>query len=123
MNMPRFTAEVSVYKSTRLYRGYSGRTRLGTASNVVAAASECEIACGVADAAALAICAALGFPLGIPCSIVAQAAAVACLASCQGGGGGGGGGGGCCPPGKRCCGSCASGKCDDFCVGPHQSCP
>jgi large repetitive protein len=40
-----------------------------------------------------------------------------------GGGGGGGGGGGCCPRGKRCCGSCESGNCDDVCVGPGQSCP
>jgi hypothetical protein len=44
-----------------------------------------------------------------------------------GGNGGGTGGGGCCPAGKRCCGSCVkvSGRlsCDDFCVGPHQSCP
>ena len=29
---------------------------------------------------------------------------------------------GCCPPGRSCCGSCASGKCDDICIGPGQSC-
>ncbi len=29
----------------------------------------------------------------------------------------------CCPSGRRCCGSCASGRCDDVCVGPDQSCP
>ena len=29
----------------------------------------------------------------------------------------------CCPPGWRCCGSCASGECDDVCVRPGQSCP
>ncbi len=44
------------------------------------------------------------------------------LTPCSGGGGGGGGGG-CCPPGRRCCGSCASGRCDDACIGPGQSCP
>jgi hypothetical protein len=30
---------------------------------------------------------------------------------------------GCCPPGYRCCGSCATGRCDDRCVRPPQVCP
>lgn len=29
----------------------------------------------------------------------------------------------CCPPGKRCCGSCETGRCDDVCIGPGQQCP
>jgi hypothetical protein len=78
--MPGFTAEISVHKSTRTYPGYSRRTRLGAASIVVAAASDCETACGAADLAALAFCATLGFPAGLICSAIAQAAAVACLA-------------------------------------------
>jgi hypothetical protein len=27
---------------------------------------------------------------------------------------------GCWPPGRRCCGSCASGRCDDVCIGPRM---
>jgi hypothetical protein len=29
----------------------------------------------------------------------------------------------CCPLGKRCCGSCDAGRCDDACVRPGQQCP
>jgi hypothetical protein len=29
----------------------------------------------------------------------------------------------CCPSGWHCCGSCASGRCDDICVPPGRLCP
>ena len=35
MALPTFNAEASLYRSLRLYRGYSGRATLDTASNVV----------------------------------------------------------------------------------------
>jgi hypothetical protein len=138
MNMPALAAEASLYKSTSLYRGYAGRSRLDTASNVVTAANACEIACGVADAAAIAACALLG-PWAVPCWAAAQAATVVCLSRCQGGGGNSGGSSGhggppppppiCdgtrCLPGQICCrcenvgAECLSpGLCDRLCRQP-----
>jgi hypothetical protein len=91
MSVPTFTAEASLYKSIRFYRGRSG-TGLDTASHVVLADTACEIACGVGDAICLAACSGAG-PLAPLCWAGCQAATVACLLRCQDGGGGGGGGG------------------------------
>ena len=120
MSIPTFAAEASLYKSTRLYRGYGGRTRLDTASNVVAAASDCEIACGVADATCLAACTASG-PFTPLCWAGCQVATVLCLSRCQGGGGDPS----CCPPGTTCsCGGhCFSGLCTGICLPPGAACP
>src|SRR5262249_26239439 len=82
-----FTAEVSLYKSTRLYRGHSGRTRLDTASNVVPADTACEKSCGVADAICLVVCAATSGPFFPLCAGACEAGTVACLLGCQVGGG------------------------------------
>jgi hypothetical protein len=101
MTMPGFSAETSTYKSTDLYRRYGVAASIIGAPKVNPAQTDCE-------------------PL---CAAACTAATVACLVKCQGGDGDGGGGGGCCPPGRTCCGSCASGKCDDACIGPGQSCP
>jgi hypothetical protein len=133
MNIPGFTSEASLYKSTSVYRGHSGGTRLDTASNVVAAASDCEIACGVADLACLTGCSIF---LGPICAFLCQVGTVACLEACQGGGGSGGGGGGggggtggpCgCPQGTKCCGGCTkvSGHlvCNDECIKKGEVCP
>jgi hypothetical protein len=120
MSVPTFTAEVSLYKSTRLYRGHSGRTRVDTASNVVPADTTCEIGCGVADGICLGLCTASGpfFPL---CAAACQTATVACLLNCQDGGGDPS----CCPPGTtcRCGGHCISGLCTGVCLSPGAACP
>lgn len=122
MKVPGFTAEASLYKSTRLYHGYSGRTRLDTASDVVPAQSDCEIACGIADVVCLAACTFLG-PFAPLCWAGCTAATVVCLSECQGGGGPPP----CCPLGKscRCGGTCVPGKgcVDGMCLGPNEVCP
>lgn len=116
MSMPTLAAGAALYKSTGSYRGYSGRTRLDTASNVMAAATACEIGCGIADAACLVGCAFLG-PFGGPCAIGCTAATALCIVECNSGGGGGGGGGGPPPPDCTTTG-CRPGAVCCECVGP-----
>ena len=122
MTLPGHTAEVSLYRSKRPYGGDTRRGRSTAAGIVAQDCSEdcardwmlCNIGCGAGSAGvgALICLGVCGVVLGI------------CFNKCPVPGGGGvGGGGGCCPPGRRCCGSCATGRCDDVCVGPHQSCP
>lgn len=131
MNMPGFTAETSLYKTHAHYRLIGGLVR---GSGVVPQQSDCEIACGVADAACLIGCIASGpfYPL---CASACTVATVICLGGCQegsgggGGVGGGGGGGQCgCPRNNKCCGFCVKepGKplfCDGDCVPRNLQCP
>lgn len=69
MNMLGFTAEASLYKWTRLYRGYSGRARLDTASAVVAAAPPCfshvQKCCGQLNPDGT--CDGICWPKNLPC--------------------------------------------------------
>jgi hypothetical protein len=129
MPVPKFTAETSLYKSIRLYCGYSGRTGLDTTSSVVAAAISCEVACGVADVACLGACSLAG-PFAPLCWAGCQAATVACLLNCQDGDGGSGGGGGGtggphpigCKFGEKCCERDRDGNC--LVCAPHNGeCP
>ncbi len=134
INIPGFTAETSLYKTSTHYRLLGALIR---GSGVVPQQSDCEIACGIADAACLTACIASGpfYPL---CASACTAATVLCLSQCQDGGGGsggggtgggGGGGGQCgCPRNNKCCGSCVKepGKplfCDGDCVPRNLQCP
>jgi hypothetical protein len=99
MNMPSLAGEASLYRSTNLYRGYTGTTTLGPISDVVAADTACEAACAAADVALLVGCSFLG-PFAPACYAAATAATVLCLSRCQGDGGDGSGGGG--PPPRDC---------------------
>src|SRR5262249_41910762 len=81
MHMPRFTAEASVYRTSKTYQAANG-TLAGNASAMVIP-QQCRLICRL-------VCPP-------PPS--------------------------CCPPGQMCCGSCASGRCDDVCISPGQSCP
>jgi hypothetical protein len=135
MNMPRFAAEASLYKTTRWYSGYSGIAGLNTASAVVAADanSDCIGICLLAAEGAAVACAWSG-PGIYACLLADVLATWACVNGCPPPSNGGGGGGGpppplCCPPGTQCkCG----GKCvmvggrltcvDGECLGPRQQC-
>ena len=134
VNMPGSSPQRrSLYKTSAHYRLLGALVR---GSGVVPQQSDCEIACGVADAACLIACIASGpfYPL---CASACTAATVICLGQCQGGGGSGGGGGGggggtggpCgCPRGTRCCGGCTKvpGQglvCNDACIRPGEQCP
>ena len=139
--MPGFTAETSLYQTSNRYQLAVGGI-FRSNGNTVVIPQGCgwikSITCGGAIAGCVVLCtsACLGGPV----------ACGACWVGCLGislygfcrdcipdiggggdgggsGGGGGGGGSGCCPPGRRCCGSCASGRCDDACISPGQSCP
>jgi hypothetical protein len=121
MSIPTFTAEASLYKSPRLYRGHSGRTKpdIGSSIRAADAASSCDAGCAFEAAAGLTICLA-GVAWWNPfaaaaCIVTAAAYAIECEDSCESSGGNGGGGGGgsgppkgpCnCPVGTKCCGRC-----------------
>ena len=89
MNMPRFTAEVSLYRSRHAYTysAYGGGGK--TAPRVVAALS-CDEACYAAAGACGIGCG--GFD--IFCDLGCALGLAICLNQCPSGGGGGGGGGG-----------------------------
>jgi hypothetical protein len=124
MNMPRFTAEVSLYKTSQMYRGPRSQPAGDAGSNVVTQQLDCGTQCAITWQLCNIGCAVAGGPFLPFCLAACGVRFALCLDDCpSGGGGGGGGGGGCCPRGRRCCGSCESGKCDDVCVGPGQSCP
>lgn len=138
MNLPGFSAEASVYKTSRLYRGYAGTgnlearvyapaTRLDwTVSDCTGNSTPpgctdvCTISCflwwcWISDCSRK--CCYQVSPDQIQCEIEnfdgpCPAAPPPPPPPP-----------GCCPPGRRCCGSCASGTCDDICVSPGQQCP
>jgi hypothetical protein len=118
MNLPRYTAEVSVYRSKQPYFGSAAQA---AAPHVIAPANGIQSACtglcavesGLGEFACLLLMPDI-FSFGICIGDVA-AAFTGCLIGCNAGGGNGGGGGGgnCsetgCPAGKFCC-EC-SGRC------------
>jgi len=72
MEFPTFTAEASLYRSARLYGGYSWRTRpLDTGSAVVAAATPCffqvQKCCGQLNPDGT--CDGVCWPKNLPCPI------------------------------------------------------
>jgi hypothetical protein len=133
MAMPGYTADASLYKTSVHYRGkhHAGRQSYGNVGVSPQACSGFKVL----------VCNPLIFACNLCLALLPNVPlVVGCYAGCLGGlylycrdcldlidvpsnGGGGSGGGGCCPRGRRCCGSCASGTCDDVCVGPGQSCP
>ena len=129
MAIPGYAAEASLYKTTWLYRGYSGISRGDAGSSVVAQQLTCEQNCE----AAAAICVAACFPFNPLCLAACFAGLVVCQAACPpfpgGVGGGGGTGGPCrCPRGTRCCGGCTKvpGQglvCNGDCIEPGEECP
>jgi hypothetical protein len=127
MSVPAFAAEASLYKSPRQYRGYCGRTKLGSASSVESAFGACELVCEATETLAVAKCFAEYIwwnPVGLAnCIGSAMITYSDCISDCSPSGGGGGDGGGhgpCnCPIGTNCCG-----RCDVQMVGlkPRQVC-
>src|SRR5215470_8152753 len=71
MALPTFTAEVALYRSTRLYGGYSGRTRVDTISAVGTAADRCffhvQKCCGQLNPDGT--CDGICWPKNMPCPI------------------------------------------------------
>ncbi len=142
MNMPGFTAETSLYKTVNRYVQSAYGVALSDGSPTVIPQGDCPwwkfggcifavgactagcVATGPGFAVCLGLCLGAAGAIGcIACAGLSAADEAAARQAANGVGGGGGGGGGCCPPGRRCCGSCASGQCDDICIGPGQSCP
>jgi hypothetical protein len=144
MSMPGFTAETSLYQTNNLYRSAVGGFLNNW--NTTVTPQGCGIlkgiTCGVAIAGGTVLCTSACLAGPAPCvgcwtgalAIVGYGFCRDCIPAWMralidvfdgggSGGGGGGGGGGCCPPGRTCCGSCESGRCDDACIGPGQSCP
>jgi hypothetical protein len=126
MALPGYAAEASLYRTSRSYRGASGGPADDSGLAVTAQQIACDDLCAIKWQVCNIGCAISGGILLPFCLAGCGVAFGLCLDDCPSGGGGGGGGGGtsgCCPAGRRCCGSCASGKCDDACIGPGQSCP
>ena len=71
MVLPTLTADASLYRSERLYGGYSGQTSLDTASAVVAAATPCfshvQKCCGQINPDGT--CDGICWPKNLPCPI------------------------------------------------------
>ena len=122
MNMLGFTGEASLYKTTQSYRGTRRRPAGGAGSTVVTQQLDCDNKCAIKWQLCNIGCAAGSGPFVPFCLAGCGYSFYSCLDDCPSGGGGGGPPG-CCPRGRRCCGSCASGRCDDACIGPGQSCP
>jgi hypothetical protein len=134
VNMPEFTAEASVYKTPRFYRGYSRTgdmdgsvfapaTNCTSSSTPSGCTDDCTIRCFLWwcwTSSCTRTCCRQVSPDQILCGV--QDFDGPCPAAPPpppppppppG----------CCPPGKRCCGSCETGRCDDVCIGPGQQCP
>src|SRR5262245_45478229 len=128
MNVPGFTSEASLYKTSQSYRGPRSRPAGDAASSTVVTLQLdcsdkcaltwqlCNLGCAFASSWLLPFClAGCGVRFGI------------CLDDCPDGGGGGGGQPSCCPPGKscKCGGTCVPGMgcVDGVCLGPKQVCP
>lgn len=153
MNMPRFTAEASLYQTNNHYRSTAGRSFLSD-GNTTVTPQDCGWlkggACGIVIGGGVTVCTAscLASPAlgGLPCWVCWTGFLGLSYGFCRdcipgwmrhlldlvegGGGGGGGGGGPCgCPRGTtKCCGTCTiipgRGRfCDGDCIGPGQQCP
>jgi hypothetical protein len=151
MNMPGFAAESSLCQTNNRYGSAGGS--FPNNSNPTVAPQGCglvdAIVCGglvvAVSGVCLGVCVAAA-PLGIPgaaicvaCAVgvVGSTALIAChdclpdvisnaidITRSQGGNGGPPPPPPCCPASRPiCCGSCASGTCDDVCIRRGQSCP
>lgn len=153
MNMPGFTAEASLYHTNNHYRFAAGGSFLSDGNTTVTPQgcgiiefAECALYVGTVSLVCGAFCAAaaaLGPPGWAACfSCVVGAGGLGTLVSCHdclpgpirdvidlarsqdGGDGGPPPPPPCCPANRPiCCGSCASGICDDACIRRGQSCP
>jgi hypothetical protein len=89
MSIPAFTAEASLYKSPGLYRGRSGRKKVGAALNVEAAFGACELLCELTQKLAVYECIAEYVwwnPFGLlECLNNAQSEETACISDCTSG--------------------------------------
>jgi hypothetical protein len=130
MHMPGYTAEASLYKTRRLYRGRRGTFGVNTNRSVTAALDchdECLLKYFACEAGCLIGTSGLGL---IFCIGGCAVAAAECGNQCPSDGGGGGGGSLCCPVGTscRCGGRCVNVngqlRCvDGMCLRPNQQCP
>jgi hypothetical protein len=128
MNIPRFTGEAALYKTSQMYRGPRSQPSGYAGSTVVPQQLSCTEKCGAELALCVAGCGFLDFFCDAGCLI----AGVICQSDCGGGGGGVGGGGThgpCgCPVGTKCCGGCTKipGQglvCNGDCVAKNEPCP
>jgi hypothetical protein len=120
MNMPRFTGEASLYKTTQSYRGFRNRPAGDAGSTVVTPQLTCREKCGATLAACVLGCGAAN----VFCSAVCLATFTVCVDNCPTGGGVGGSRP-CCPRGTRCSGECTKvpGRgllCEGECIGPGE---
>lgn len=123
MALPGYAAEASLYRTSGSYRGAPSSPIGDVGLNVVAQQLDCGTLCAIKWQVCNIGCAISGGIFLPFCLAGCGVAFGLCLSDCPSGGGGGGGTSGCCPPGRSCCGSCESGRCDDACVLPGQSCP
>jgi hypothetical protein len=125
MGLPGYTAaEASLYRTTRVYWRVAAAPGGYAGPNVVAQdQGSCSNLCAGRWALCNVLCAETG-PFLLPfCLGACFWDFTSCLNGCPPDSGEPPPPTGCCPPGRSCCGSCASGKCDDVCIGPGQSCP
>jgi hypothetical protein len=130
MTIPSYTAEASLYKTAKSYRGYSQASKFSSTS--IVPAMTCQEFCGTGFAAAMAFCLPGGLIPGVylGCLAIASVQLGICLGTCppppsdplpnpnpipnRGGECG-------CPSGQKCC------ECDDnmcsLCVRGNQVCP
>ena len=119
MDIPGFAAEASLYKTGRVYRGYS---RGGDTAPSVVAALSCDNACHLDLATCIALCGFLDFPCDALCGLHW----VQCNNQCPSGGGVGGRQPAC-PKGTKCCGQFIKHpggitECDGDCIPIGQKC-
>jgi hypothetical protein len=123
MNMPRFTGEASLYKTSQMYRGARGQPAGDAGSTVITQELSCREKCGVEEVEC-----AIGCGLNFGCQVLCGVKAILCLNDCPTGGGVGGTPNPPCPPGLRCCGGFTKvpGQglvCNGDCIGPGEECP
>lgn len=127
MNMPGFDAEMSLYKTEKLYRGcFSGVSSINTRASLVPQLT-CSEKCLIKFSACNLACVLGGGPLVPVCFAGCYSSFNDCSSGCSSGGGVGGTPHPCCPPGTRCCGGCTKvpGQglvCEGDCVGAGEEC-
>ena len=123
MSLPSFAAEASVYRTSRSYRGSSGRTADNAGQRTVVGQQfgflslfSCQASCFWGWFPCMAICSFS--PSSGHCELVCRLEHEWCLNRCEAGGPSPGE----CPRGQRCCERDESGRCT-ICVPSGAECP
>jgi hypothetical protein len=122
MAIPGYSAEASLYKTTRLYRGYSGVAGVDAGPNVVAQQIDCSLGCALKWQACNIGCAVGSGPFLPLCLAGCGVQFALCLNSCPSNGGPPPPPPGDCPRGQRCCERDVNGQCT-LCVPAGAQCP